>query len=69
MEEVHQIYESVEALNARLRASEATMQQLLVTKSQLEHDLAVKNNSIYLDREKCLGMRRAFPLSPRVVCY
>ena len=35
--------------------------------SSLEHDLTVKNNSIYVDREVCLGKRKNFPLSVSVV--
>ena len=35
----------------------------------LPQDLAVKNNSLFIDREKCMGMRKVFPLSPKVASY
>ena len=65
--EVQEITETVESLQMKLRMAENSLQELLRTKASLEHDLAVKNNSIFIDREKCLGMRKTFPMSPRVV--
>ena len=67
VEEVSEISETVESLQAKLRQAENSLQQLLRTKAALEQDLSIKNNSIFLDREKCLGMRKTFPMSPRVV--
>ena len=67
VEEVSEISDTVEGLQAKLRQAESSLQQLLRTKSALEQDLSIKNNSIFLDREKCLGMRKTFPMSPRVV--
>ncbi|KAJ8363142.1 hypothetical protein SKAU_G00119730 [Synaphobranchus kaupii] len=40
---------------------------LVKTKVALEHDLSVKANSLFLDQEKCMGMRRTFPSAPRLV--
>lgn len=51
----------------KLRMAENALQELLRTKAALEQDLAIKNNSIFIDREKCLGMRKTFPMSPRIV--
>eukprot|EP00745_Piridium_sociabile_P043626 TRINITY_DN89474_c0_g1_i3.p1 TRINITY_DN89474_c0_g1~~TRINITY_DN89474_c0_g1_i3.p1 ORF type:complete len:356 (+),score=121.29 TRINITY_DN89474_c0_g1_i3:97-1068(+) len=67
VEEVGEITGTVEALQARLRDSENALQHLLRTKAALEADLAVKNNSLFIDREKCLAMRKTFPMSPRIV--
>lgn len=67
VEEVGEITETVEALQAKLRDSENALQHLLRTKAALEADLAVKNNSLFIDREKCLAMRKTFPMSPRIV--
>ncbi|ESN98160.1 hypothetical protein HELRODRAFT_187311 [Helobdella robusta] len=63
--EVYEINESVDILRAKLRQSENALQHLLKTKLSLEHDLDIKNNSIVIDREKCLGIRRNynFPLA------
>ncbi|XP_067673209.1 tektin-3-like isoform X2 [Haliotis asinina] len=65
--EVAEITDTVESLQAKLRMSENALQELLRTKSALEQDLSVKNNSLFIDREKCLGMRKTFPMSPRIV--
>lgn len=67
VEEVCEITDTVEALQAKLREAENALQCLLRTKSALEQDLAVKNNSLFIDREKCLAMRKTFPMSPRIV--
>ncbi|PAA89202.1 hypothetical protein BOX15_Mlig003606g3 [Macrostomum lignano] len=63
--EVQEIRETVEQLQAKLREAENALQHLLKTKSALEHDLSVKNNSLFIDREKCLGIRKTFPMAPR----
>ena len=67
VEEVGEISETVESLQNKLRMAENALQELLRTKASLEQDLSIKNNSIFIDREKCLGMRKTFPMSPRVV--
>ena len=67
VDEVGEITDTVEALQQKLSESENALQQLLRTKSALEADLAVKNNSLFIDREKCLGMRKTFPMSHRMV--
>ncbi|ESO84948.1 hypothetical protein LOTGIDRAFT_131218 [Lottia gigantea] len=67
--EVSEISDTVDALQAKLRHSENTLQELLRTKSALEHDLSIKNNSVFIDREKCLGMRKTFPMAPRNVLF
>ena len=69
VEEVFEIQETVDKLKAKLRESENALQHLLRTKSALEHDLNVKNNSLFIDRERCMGLRKTFPLAPRVACY
>ena len=38
------------------------LQDLLVVKSRLEHELKNKANTLFTDREKCLGSRKAFPV-------
>lgn len=30
-------------------------------------DLSIKANSIYIDREKCLGLRKTFPMNPALI--
>jgi len=67
--EVGEIEETVDSLKAKLREAENALQHLLRTKSSLEQDLSIKNNSLFIDREKCMGMRKTFPMSPRVASY
>ena len=69
MEEVYEINETVDNLKAKLREAENSLQHLLRTKASLEQDLAIKNNSLFIDREKCMGMRKTFPMSPRIASY
>jgi len=69
VEEVLEINETVDNLKAKLREAENALQHLLRTKASLEQDLSIKNNSLFIDREKCMGMRKTFPMSPRVASY
>lgn len=69
VEEVYEINETVDSLKGKLREAENALQHLLRTKSSLEQDLSIKNNSLFIDREKCMGMRKTFPMSPRVASY
>ncbi|KFO86792.1 Tektin-3 [Buceros rhinoceros silvestris] len=67
--EVHEIDETIQSLQQRLRDAEDMLQMLVHTKSVLEHDLAIKANSLFIDQEKCMGMRKAFPCTTRLVGY
>jgi len=67
--EVSEINDTVDSLQVKLREAENALQHLLRTKSSLEQDLSIKNNSLFIDREKCMGMRKTFPMSPRVASY
>ena len=69
MAEVAEINYTIAELQSQLRSAENTLQQLLRSKAQLEQDLSVKNNSLFIDREKCMGMRKTFPMSPRIASY
>ncbi|KAM6111324.1 tektin-3 [Pterocles gutturalis] len=67
--EVHEIDETIQSLQQRLRDAEDTLQMLVHAKSVLEHDLAVKANSLFIDQEKCMGMRKTFPTTTRLLGY
>jgi tektin-3 len=69
VDEVYGIAESLEQLRTKLREAENGLQHLLRCKMTLEHDLGVKNNSLFVDREQCLGTRKTFPMLPRVAIY
>ncbi|KAM6951631.1 tektin-3 [Aplochiton taeniatus] len=67
--EVREIEDTIHKLRERLLEAENTLQSLAKTKAALEHDLSIKANSLFLDQEKCMGMRKSFPSSPRLVGY
>ena len=70
-----QIQESIDLLNRKLNEAEMAhqvgrvwgggrelqdvLQLLLQNKARLEHDLKIKSNSLFIDREKCLSIRSA----------
>lgn len=62
VEEVNQLQESIDLLNRKLAEAESAHQSLLQNKARLEHDLKIKSNSLFIDREKCLSMRKSFPV-------
>ena len=59
--EVHEIRDTVRTLKEKLRASEISMARLMKTKSQLQTDISVKENSLAIDAKSCKGMRKTFP--------
>ncbi|KAM9222184.1 tektin-3-like [Leptosomus discolor] len=68
--EVHEINETIQSLQQRLRDAENILQMLVHAKSILEHDLATKANSLFIDQEKCMGMRKTFPNTARLLgCF
>lgn len=62
VQEVQDIKEVVESLHTKLQEAEAQHQALLKTRSTLEADLRNKVNALFIDREKCMGLRRSFPV-------
>ncbi|XP_005503280.3 tektin-3 [Columba livia] len=67
--EVHELDETIQGHQQRLRDAEDMLQMLVHAKSILEHDLAIKTNSLFIDQEKCMGMRKTFPSTTRLVGY
>ncbi|XP_030611502.1 tektin-3 [Archocentrus centrarchus] len=67
--EVREIEDTIQKFQERLMEAENTLQTLVLTKVTLEHDLSVKANSLFLDQEKCMSMRKSFPSMPRLVGY
>ncbi|XP_006877334.1 PREDICTED: tektin-3 [Chrysochloris asiatica] len=67
--EVCEVDDTIQTLQQRLRDAEDTLQSLVHTKATLEHDLAVKANSLFIDQEKCMGMRKSFPKTLRLVSF
>uniref|UniRef100_A0A3B3X8V8 Tektin n=1 Tax=Poecilia mexicana TaxID=48701 RepID=A0A3B3X8V8_9TELE len=67
--EVREIEDTIQKLQERLMEAENALQILVKTKVTLEHDLSIKAHSLFLDQEKCMGMRKSFPSLPRLVGY
>ncbi len=62
IQEVHDLHASIADLHAKLRQEENAVQHLLRTKSTLEQDLAIKNNSLFIDSDRVMGIRRTFTM-------
>lgn len=62
VKEVKDLKNSVQVMYNKLQEAEAQHQQLLKTRANLETDLQSKVNSLFIDNEKCLGLRRSFPI-------
>uniref|UniRef100_A0A3Q4BYF9 Tektin n=1 Tax=Mola mola TaxID=94237 RepID=A0A3Q4BYF9_MOLML len=67
--EVREIEDTIQKLQERLVEAENTLQTLVMTKVTLEHDLSIKANSLFLEQEKCMSMRKSFPSMPRLVGF
>ncbi|XP_025272310.1 tektin-5 isoform X2 [Canis lupus dingo] len=67
--EVFTIDDTLQTLRLRLRETQDTLQLLVMTKCRLEHELAIKANTLCIDKEKCMSMRKTFPCTPRLVGY
>ncbi|XP_040086239.1 tektin-5 [Oryx dammah] len=62
--EVFTIDDTLQTLKLRLRETRNTLQLLVMTKCRLEHELAIKANTLCIDKEKCMAMRKTFPSTP-----
>ncbi|XP_031346134.1 tektin-3-like isoform X1 [Photinus pyralis] len=66
VQEVRDLQDNIEYLHRKLQEAEAQHQQLLKTRTTLESDLYNKVNTLFIDREKCMGMRRSFPITATI---
>ncbi|XP_024882211.1 tektin-3-like [Temnothorax curvispinosus] len=66
IKEVEDINKIVYDMNMKLQQYEAQHQQLLRTRSNLESNLQSKVDALFIDREKCMGLRRSCPISSTV---
>lgn len=64
--EVAQLKDSIDLLKKQLCRAQDVLQELLRLRSLKEAELAVKNNSVFIDREKCLSLRSNWPGGPTV---
>ncbi|CAF3658762.1 unnamed protein product [Adineta steineri] len=63
IQEVHDCHAAIADLHGKLRQEENAVQHLLRTKSTLEQDLAIKNNSLFIDSDKVMGIRRTYTMA------
>lgn len=66
VKEVKHMNQTIDCLHRKLQETEAQHQQLLKTRSSLETELQSKVNALFIDREKCMGMRRSFPITATI---
>lgn len=66
IKEVNTLNDTIDTLHRKLKDAELQHQQLLRTKSNLESDLHVKNNSLFIDREQCIGLRSSYPITATI---
>ncbi|POI22736.1 hypothetical protein CIB84_013516 [Bambusicola thoracicus] len=59
--EVEEITESIESLKKKLQEAEQSLRNLEDTRMNLEKEIAVKTNSIFIDRQKCMAHRTRYP--------
>lgn len=61
LEEVSEIAHSIKVLEDKLQEGNEALGDLLRNKQRLEKDIKVKKNSLLIDQQKCMSMRRSFP--------
>ena len=61
MSEVEELNMSLTALKEKLLEAEQSLRNLEDTRMDLEKDLAVKANSLFIDRQKCMTHRTHYP--------
>jgi len=61
LEEVSEISQSIKLLEDKLTEGNEALSDLLRNKQRLEKDIKVKKNSLLIDQQKCMSMRRSFP--------
>nr|CDS30499.1 tektin 3 [Hymenolepis microstoma] len=62
--EVKLVKETIEELKTQLKKSEGILQELLYLRTAKEGELVCKQNSLFIDREKCLALRTQWPGGP-----
>ena len=69
LEEVAELKESIRLLETKLKESEESLGELNGVKAKLEEDIKVKKNSLLIDQQKCMSMRRTLPYNIVVTRY
>ncbi|XP_006873991.1 PREDICTED: tektin-4-like [Chrysochloris asiatica] len=67
--EVEELNMSLTALKEKLLEAEQSLRNLEDTRMSLEKDIAVKVNSLFIDRQKCMAHRARYPTILRLAGY
>lgn len=67
--EVGEITQSIESLKQRLAEAERSLQDLMDTRMALEKEIAIKSNSLFIDREKSMTVRTRYPTVIKLAGY
>uniref|UniRef100_A0A8C8EDR7 Tektin n=1 Tax=Otus sunia TaxID=257818 RepID=A0A8C8EDR7_9STRI len=67
--EVEALTEPIESLKKKLLESEQSLANLEDTRMNLEKEIAVKTNSIFIDRQKCMAHRIHYPTVLKLAGY
>lgn len=67
--EVEELNMSLSALREKLLEAEQSLRNLEDTRMSLEKDIAVKTNSLFIDRQKCMTHRAHYPTVLRLAGY
>uniref|UniRef100_A0A8C9A8W9 Tektin n=1 Tax=Prolemur simus TaxID=1328070 RepID=A0A8C9A8W9_PROSS len=69
MSEVEELNMSLAALREKLLEAEQSLRNLEDTRMSLEKDIAVKTNSLFVDRQKCMAHRARYPTVLQLAGY
>ncbi|KAM3827132.1 tektin-4 [Vipera latastei] len=67
--EVEELTESIESLKKKLLESEQSLRNLEDSRMHLEKEIAVKTNSLFIDRQKCMAHRTRYPTILKLAGY
>ncbi|XP_029432722.1 tektin-4 isoform X2 [Rhinatrema bivittatum] len=67
--EVEEILASIEALKHKLEEAEQSLKNLEDTRMSLEKEIAIKVNSLFIDRQKCMAHRTRYPTIMKLLGY
>uniref|UniRef100_A0A8C9URB9 Tektin n=1 Tax=Spermophilus dauricus TaxID=99837 RepID=A0A8C9URB9_SPEDA len=59
--EVEELHMSLDALREKLQEAEQALRNLEDTRLSMEKDIAIKTNSLFIDRQKCMAHRARYP--------
>ncbi|XP_076333215.1 tektin-4-like [Tachypleus tridentatus] len=69
IKEVREITTTIETLKHHLKRAEDGLQNLQETKKGLEKEIAIKENSLKIDRERCAAVRMCYPPINKLLGY